>query len=801
MDFAFVGTSEGADWDDWDLRNLTGDEGVLTLGSHGTNVGSAELPALAEADLTIRAFDTDDCGVLYLLTGERDLYRYHHAEDRLTHLCCVADADSEARYEPVDLAVTRDDIVIAEALADPDAGGDPDPTSAGGGSATADPPGRLHALSKHLLQTRWLATEGVGTPIRLLDDDRRVLLLTDRVVPDTAPPETTGVLARLVGGGVGPTIRTGLRAPRDAALAGDRLVVLTDAGSVAVTTEGDDVPDWLPPTVRRDGQVVPSRCLTADADSLVVGLAVGETLVRFTPAFTDSEAGGGAGGGGTESRTVETVPGFRHPTARLLARRHEPRGVYVLDETGTLRFSAAIRRFTADPETGRYTGTARRWFDSGERGVAWHRTRLSLSADDPGTGVTVRYCATDDPPMAAQSSQSAQHSTEYDWQTARDPADALLDDAEGRYLGVELELVGTDATSPRVSSLRASLPRQSYLRYLPAIYDTEREDRSFLERYLSIFESAFVDVEAGIESIPRMLDPGGVPAEFVGWLGSWLASETDSAWPTAARREFLARAPELYRLRGTPAGLVETVRIYLRHAETDVPDWFRERPGAAMTTGGAGPSTPGGAAGSAGSTGPAGSGGPSASTATPASTASTASSGTSASTASTGPAGSGGPTGASDPAGSGGAPDSSPDTGGPDGDEPTADADLPVYLWEFASFDCIDDPEVLCDWRRLVECPQCFLLLVPPGVGSEAMAAIDRIVAWATPAHAVGQAVELRPWLRLGANGYLGVNSYLGDRAFVVEDALLGADSVLGGREPDGQLGLAGRLDREARLS
>lgn len=783
MDFAFVGTSEGADWDDWDLRNLTSDEGVLTLGSHGTNVGSAELPALAAADLTVRAFDTDDCGVLYLLTSERDLYRYHHAADRLTHLCCVADADPEGRYEPVDLAVTRDDIVIAETPADPGGGGGPAP-------ATADPRGRLHALSKHLLQTRWVATGRVGTPIRLLDDDRRVFLLTDRTVPDTAPPETTGVLARLVRGGVGPTIRTGLQAPRDAVLADDdRIVVLTDEGSVAVTTDGDDVPDWRPPVVTPEGQPDPPRCLTADGDSLVLGLAIGETLVRFTPAFTDA-----AGGGTPTSRTVETVPGFRHPTARLLARGHEPRGVYVLDETGTLRFSAASRRFTADPATGRYAGTARRWFDSGERGVAWHRTRLSVSADDPGTGVTVRYCATDDPPASAAPTapspappggQSSPADADLDWQTTRDPTDALLDDAEGRYLGVELGLVGTDATSPRVSSLRAFLPRQSYLRYLPAIYDTESEDRSFLERYLSIFESVFVDVEAGIESLPQFLDPGGVPPEFVGWLGSWLASETDSAWPTAARREFLARAPELYRLRGTPAGLIEPVRIYLRHAETDVPGWFRDRPGAAMTTGGAGSSPP-------------------------ASTVSTGSGGSTTSTGTTGTGGSGGPTGTSAPTDSGGTAGESTDaaetadataTDATGVHESAADGDLPVYLWEFASFDCIDDPDVLCDWRRLVECPQCFLLLVPPGVGSEAMAAIDRIVAWATPAHAVGQAVELRPWVRLGANGYLGVNSYLGDRAFVVEDALLGADSVLDGREPDGQLGFAGRLDREARLS
>lgn len=156
----------------------------------------------------------------------------------------------------------------------------------------------------------------------------------------------------------------------------------------------------------------------------------------------------------------------------------------------------------------------------------------------------------------------------------RDPRDALLDRAEGRYLWVELALVGSEASSPLVDSFRAYFPRQSYLRYLPAIYRENERSAAFLERFLSVFESTFVGIEEGIESVTRLFDSAGVPVEDVPWLGEWLGVEIDETWPESAQRELIDRAPELFRKRGTRAGVVRTIGIFLGDS-VEVPDTWK----------------------------------------------------------------------------------------------------------------------------------------------------------------------------------------------------------------------------------
>ncbi|ELZ05020.1 phage tail protein [Natrialba chahannaoensis JCM 10990] len=147
-----------------------------------------------------------------------------------------------------------------------------------------------------------------------------------------------------------------------------------------------------------------------------------------------------------------------------------------------------------------------------------------------------------------------------------DPEDILLREANGRYLYVAVELVGTPTAAPRIDAVTAYCPRQSYLRYLPELYQNDDRSAQFLERYLSTFETSFVDIESEIEQLPRYFDPDGVPSDSLAWLEDWLAADEYRDWPESARREYLARAPELYQKRGTRAGLRETLELYLRHA-------------------------------------------------------------------------------------------------------------------------------------------------------------------------------------------------------------------------------------------
>src|SRR5260370_28819430 len=56
-----------------------------------------------------------------------------------------------------------------------------------------------------------------------------------------------------------------------------------------------------------------------------------------------------------------------------------------------------------------------------------------------------------------------------------------------------------------------------------------------------------------------MLDPSGVPDQLLPWLGGFFAIGFDPTWDADKRRKILHAAPQLYRLRGTVAGLEQAV--------------------------------------------------------------------------------------------------------------------------------------------------------------------------------------------------------------------------------------------------
>lgn len=195
---------------------------------------------------------------------------------------------------------------------------------------------------------------------------------------------------------------------------------------------------------------------------------------------------------------------------------------------------------------------------------------FELAMDDPGSiadETSLSYSqvsAARDAALDAIETEIQEHWTE----TRIDDADALLEDATGRYLFVALELVGTPDASPHVESLTTFCPRTSYLRHLPELYQQDETSAAFLERFLSVFETSFTDIERELESFTRYLDPAGTPTEALDWLESWIAADEYRDWPAPARRGYLARAPELYRRRGTRRGLRETIELYLGHAAT-----------------------------------------------------------------------------------------------------------------------------------------------------------------------------------------------------------------------------------------
>ena len=146
------------------------------------------------------------------------------------------------------------------------------------------------------------------------------------------------------------------------------------------------------------------------------------------------------------------------------------------------------------------------------------------------------------------------------------------------------------------------------LDYLPAIFQEPPGDASALPvgRFLMAFESILLGLQKSraaewadvqqqpgleeilggarqqgtaellLEGIDRYFDPGPdyptdpvkvkdynrAPSEFLGWLAGWVALALRDDWTDDHKRKFIAKAVQLYRLRGTKAGVIQFVQTY-----------------------------------------------------------------------------------------------------------------------------------------------------------------------------------------------------------------------------------------------
>ncbi|MCO6457757.1 MAG: hypothetical protein J5I93_20830 [Pirellulaceae bacterium] len=152
--------------------------------------------------------------------------------------------------------------------------------------------------------------------------------------------------------------------------------------------------------------------------------------------------------------------------------------------------------------------------------------------------------------------------------TFEGPADA----PPGRYLWVSLELLGNGRSTPRVSGLRVEYPAHDLLRRLPAVLSRDPVAGDFLQRYLGMFASVLSDLDAAASHRHLLIDPRACPNEMLAWLASLLGFPLDDRWSAASQRLALSQVMELYRRRGTVAGLRRLLGIYLRPDLAAEPD-------------------------------------------------------------------------------------------------------------------------------------------------------------------------------------------------------------------------------------
>jgi len=155
--------------------------------------------------------------------------------------------------------------------------------------------------------------------------------------------------------------------------------------------------------------------------------------------------------------------------------------------------------------------------------------------------------------------------------------DCLIQSVAGRYLQLRFTLQSNGAVSPQIHSLQIYFPRESYLQYLPAVFQDDPQSRLFLDRFLSIFQTTFDALDNKLDNLWQIFDPLMTPDAFLPWLAAWLAFPLDPALSTATQRQLLKNAFGSYTTRGTLAGLQKMIQDWTNVQNVRILEHFRLR--------------------------------------------------------------------------------------------------------------------------------------------------------------------------------------------------------------------------------
>jgi len=223
------------------------------------------------------------------------------------------------------------------------------------------------------------------------------------------------------------------------------------------------------------------------------------------------------------------------------------------------------RLWKIDPSGARvHTGTyITQALDSKIPNCQWHRVLLDASVP-PSTSIQIDSFTAETP------ADPISHATTpgfNQWKlcvkAVNDNPDCLVQSGPGRYLWLRLTFNSNRSQSPELRSLKIFYPRLSYLQYLPAVYQEDETSRLFLDRFLSIFQSEFDDLDRQIDRVWQLFNPGSIPAKHLNWLASWLAVVVNPAWSENKLRRMLRKAYRAQCKRGTVKGLVRAIHDYV----------------------------------------------------------------------------------------------------------------------------------------------------------------------------------------------------------------------------------------------
>lgn len=219
-----------------------------------------------------------------------------------------------------------------------------------------------------------------------------------------------------------------------------------------------------------------------------------------------------------------------------------------------------------------------RVFDSGETGCVWHRLRLegldassvpmhlkfySLDTRVIGIGENVRDIS--DVISLPEGKMTIHEKLEWFEPYLRMETDTseslLLHQVQGRYMWFTATACCPMGEIAGFCNAAVYFPRQTWIEFLPEIYQGSDEN-GFLERYLSIFQTLYDDLDEKIRDIPSCLDTCSTDGETLKWIAGWLGIKHLSSWNEDQLRYLIGNAGDFYRKRGTREGICEFIKLY-----------------------------------------------------------------------------------------------------------------------------------------------------------------------------------------------------------------------------------------------
>jgi phage tail-like protein len=369
---------------------------------------------------------------------------------------------------------------------------------------------------------------------------------------------------------------TGLHSPNALALGPDGTLAVLDDNNVLFFAKGE--------TTQGESLPVPDgNCLTFDGDGyLYAGTSTG-LIYKFAPSTKGPYRTVGIGVSGRNAEFLD-----------LLWTRDRQLVGLLIDRCAKKPRSWSVTTCGLFVPTGMLLSST---LDSGIEGCAWHRIRLDASVPE-GTTIEVATQTAETDIWAKPVSQEFQPES-FSYSSANTASsisltgnnpDCLVQSRPGRYLRVRVKLQSNGVKSPVMRRVRVYFPRESYLQYLPAVYQEDDESRLFLERFLSIFQSTFDGLDQRVDDLWMLFDPASVPDQWFAWLAQWVGLPINPLWTDSQRRIALKKAGGVYPRRGTAAGIQELVKEY-SNVDARLVEHFRLRQLLILSDGGPSAST------------------------------------------------------------------------------------------------------------------------------------------------------------------------------------------------------------------